>query len=86
MTGRTVPTPDGPLTYAEWLQWRITQRAAGVYIACGPDIADAPTFWECIWRYGRPNWQAEKELEHQLTELERQARKEARAEAGAEIA
>ena len=86
MPANNVPTPEGPVSYAGWLQWQIAQMASGGRrMDCGPDIEDAPTLWESIWPYGRPNWEVEKELEARLAELEHHSDHELFAEAEASI-
>jgi hypothetical protein len=78
--------PPGAISYAEWLQGKITDRLnGGVERVCGPCVYDFPTILDRLGLTQRPNGALERRLEAQLRELEHQAKQEARLEAEAEI-
>ena len=82
----TADARPGAISYAEWLQGKITDRLnGGVERVCGPDVYDFPTILDRLGLTQRPNAALERQLEAQLRELEHQAKQEARLEAEAEI-
>ena len=82
----TADAPSGAISYAEWLQRKITDRLnSGVERECGPAVHDYPTIRDRLGLTQRPNAALERQLEIQLRELEHQAKPEARTEAEAEI-
>ena len=82
----TADARPGAISYAAWLQGKITDRLnGGAERVCGPDVYDFPTFSDRLGLTQRPNAALERQLEAQLRELEHQAKQEARLEAEAEI-
>jgi hypothetical protein len=82
----TASAAAGAISYAEWLQSKITDRLnGGAERCCGPDVYDFPTIRDRLGLTQRPNAALERQLEIQLRELEHQAKAEARLEAEAEI-
>jgi hypothetical protein len=61
--------PPGAITYVEWLQRQIADGGRALS-TCGPPVADWPALPVRFWPFGRPNAEAEAQLERQLRVLE----------------